>query len=124
MKRQVGLRLLRPRRLCMMLGNDRFMQNVKDLERETWEQKRYKSNQIIETIKLQADFFEMKTRVKPTIFMSYDLFALVAAVNRDAFGREVLVHRIDKNTSGLLVVAKNDNAHISLSSQIEKKRRN
>ena len=81
----------------MMLGNDSFMKNVKDSEHETWEQKRYKSNQIIETIKLQADFFEMKTSVKPTIFMSYDLFALVAAVNRDAFGREVLLHRIDKN---------------------------
>ena len=35
--------------------------------------------------------------------------------------RPGIVHRIDKNTSGLLVVAKNDNAHISLSSQIEKK---
>lgn len=35
--------------------------------------------------------------------------------------RPGIVHRIDKNTSGLLVVAKNDNAHISLSSQIESK---
>lgn len=68
-----------------------------DLEKESWEQKRRKGEQIIQTILLQADFFEMKTRVKPTIFMSYDLFALVAAVNRDAFGREVLFHRIDKN---------------------------
>ncbi len=35
--------------------------------------------------------------------------------------RPGIVHRIDKDTSGLLVVAKNDNAHLSLSSQIEKK---
>ncbi|MEE1011127.1 MAG: RluA family pseudouridine synthase [Acutalibacteraceae bacterium] len=32
--------------------------------------------------------------------------------------RPGIVHRIDKDTSGLLLVAKNDNAHVSLSSQI------
>jgi 23S rRNA pseudouridine1911/1915/1917 synthase len=35
--------------------------------------------------------------------------------------RPGIVHRIDKNTSGLLVVAKNDKAHINLSKQIENK---
>ncbi len=35
--------------------------------------------------------------------------------------RPGIVHRIDKNTSGLLVVAKNDNAHLSLSSQLKDK---
>lgn len=35
--------------------------------------------------------------------------------------RPGIVHRIDKDTSGLLVVAKNDKAHISLSEQIAKK---
>ncbi len=35
--------------------------------------------------------------------------------------RPGIVHRIDKNTSGLLVVAKNDAAHVSLSKQIENK---
>ncbi len=35
--------------------------------------------------------------------------------------RPGIVHRIDKNTSGLLVVAKNDKAHLSLASQIESK---
>lgn len=35
--------------------------------------------------------------------------------------RPGIVHRIDKNTSGLLVVAKNDKAHVSLSKQIEEK---
>ena len=35
--------------------------------------------------------------------------------------RPGLVHRIDKDTSGLLVVAKNDKAHLSLSKQIESK---
>ncbi len=33
--------------------------------------------------------------------------------------RPGIVHRIDKNTSGLLVVAKNDKAHVSLASQIK-----
>lgn len=35
--------------------------------------------------------------------------------------RPGIVHRIDKDTSGILLVAKNDAAHISLASQIEKK---
>ena len=33
--------------------------------------------------------------------------------------RPGIVHRIDKNTSGILVVAKNDKAHINLSEQIK-----
>ena len=35
--------------------------------------------------------------------------------------RPGIVHRIDKDTSGLLVVAKNDAAHLSLSKQIKDK---
>ncbi len=35
--------------------------------------------------------------------------------------RPGIVHRIDKNTSGLLVVAKNDNAHLKLAKQLETK---
>ncbi len=35
--------------------------------------------------------------------------------------RPGIVHRIDKDTSGLLVVAKNDSSHLSLSKQIESK---
>ncbi len=35
--------------------------------------------------------------------------------------RPGIVHRLDKNTSGLLVVAKNDKAHLSLSKQIAEK---
>lgn len=35
--------------------------------------------------------------------------------------RPGIVHRIDKDTSGLLVVAKNDEAHLSLSTQIAEK---
>lgn len=35
--------------------------------------------------------------------------------------RPGIVHRLDKDTSGLLVIAKNDNAHINLSSQIASK---
>ena len=66
---------------------------IDDIEMiDTWEQKVYKGNQIIETIKLQADFFEMRNRVQPTIFMSYDLFALVAAASRD-----LIVSRLPKD---------------------------
>ncbi len=35
--------------------------------------------------------------------------------------RPGIVHRIDKNTSGLLVVAKNDQAHVKLAKQLEDK---
>ncbi len=35
--------------------------------------------------------------------------------------RPGIVHRIDKNTSGLLVVAKNDSSHVCLARQIEQK---
>lgn len=35
--------------------------------------------------------------------------------------RPGIVHRLDKNTSGLLIVAKNDKAHINLAKQIETK---
>ncbi len=35
--------------------------------------------------------------------------------------RPGIVHRIDKNTSGLLVVAKNDKAHVKLAKQLEDK---
>lgn len=35
--------------------------------------------------------------------------------------RPGIVHRLDKNTSGLLVVAKNDTAHVNLAKQIETK---
>lgn len=35
--------------------------------------------------------------------------------------RPGIVHRLDKDTAGLLVVAKNDNAHIKLSKQLENK---
>lgn len=35
--------------------------------------------------------------------------------------RPGIVHRIDKNTSGLLVIAKNDKAHLSLAKQLEDK---
>jgi len=35
--------------------------------------------------------------------------------------RPGIVHRLDKDTSGLMVVAKNDNAHVSLSEQISRK---
>ena len=35
--------------------------------------------------------------------------------------RPGIVHRPDKNTSGLLVVAKNDQSHVNLSRQFEQK---
>lgn len=49
------------------------------------------------------------------------LYALDSLSGINGVIRPGIVHRIDKDTSGLLVVAKNDNAHVSLASQIENK---
>ena len=58
----------------------------------TWEQRKYKAQQLIETILVHADFFEMKTRTRPTVFMSHDLFQLIAAYSRD-----LIVSRLPKD---------------------------
>ncbi len=49
------------------------------------------------------------------------LFKLDSLSGINGVIRPGIVHRIDKDTSGLLVVAKNDAAHLSLSKQIEEK---
>ena len=49
------------------------------------------------------------------------LFALDKLSGIGGVLRPGIVHRIDKDTSGLLVVAKNDKAHVSLAAQIAQK---
>lgn len=49
------------------------------------------------------------------------LFNLDSLSSINGIIRPGIVHRLDKDTSGLIVVAKNDEAHKSLASQIEKK---
>lgn len=44
-----------------------------------------------------------------------------AATGREA-GRPGIVHRLDKDTSGVMVVAKNDTAHLALSRQLQAKK--
>ena len=51
------------------------------------------------------------------------LFNLDSLSSINGVIRPGIVHRLDKDTSGLIVVAKNDEAHKSLASQIEKRRR-
>ena len=36
--------------------------------------------------------------------------------------RPGIVHRLDKDTSGLIIIAKNDKAHINLSKQIQERK--
>ena len=50
------------------------------------------------------------------------LFKLSSLSGINGVARPGIVHRLDKDTSGLLVVAKNDFAHISLQKQIAEKR--
>ena len=49
------------------------------------------------------------------------LYRLESLSGINGVTRPGIVHRIDKDTSGLLVVAKNDAAHLALSRQIEEK---
>ena len=49
------------------------------------------------------------------------LYALDSLSGIGGVLRPGIVHRIDKDTTGLLVVAKNDKAHVSLASQIAEK---
>ena len=49
------------------------------------------------------------------------LYALDSLSGIGGVLRPGIVHRIDKDTTGLLVVAKNDKAHVSLASQIAQK---
>ena len=58
---------------------------------DTCGQTKYKAEQLIATILLQANFFEQAMRVKPTIFVSDDIFAILAAGTRD-----LLLYRLDQ----------------------------
>ena len=62
---------------------------------DTWEQTKHKAQQIIETLLVQTDLFEMRNRVKPTVFMSYDLFAIIVAATGD-----LVIYRVDKTQTG------------------------
>ena len=53
------------------------------------------------------------TLVNALLYHCHDLSAI------NGITRPGIVHRIDKETSGLLMIAKNDNAHRSLSKQLE-----
>ena len=55
------------------------------------------------------------TLVNALLYRLHDLSGVGGAM------RPGIVHRLDKDTSGLMVVAKNDAAHLSLSRQIEEK---
>ena len=55
------------------------------------------------------------TLVNALLFHCGDSLSGIGGVTRPG-----IIHRIDKNTSGLIVVAKNDAAHISLSEQIKR----
>ena len=59
---------------------------------DTREQTKVKSEQIINTILIHTEFFEARMHAKPTVFMSYDLFATIAAAYCD-----VLLYTFDKN---------------------------
>ncbi len=59
--------------------------------------------------------------VKGATLVNALLYHLDALSGINGVIRPGIVHRIDKDTSGLLVVAKNDKAHVSLAEQIKSK---
>lgn len=56
-----------------------------------------------------------KTLVNALLYNIKDLSGINGEI------RPGIVHRLDKNTSGLIVIAKNDKAHVSLAKQIQSK---
>ena len=54
----------------------------------------YKAESLLWTIQSQADFFEMRTGMEPTIFMSLDLVHILTAGLP-----ETVVSRLDKNST-------------------------
>ena len=56
------------------------------------------------------------TLVNAILYHCHDLSGINGAL------RPGIVHRIDKDTSGLLIIAKNDQAHINLSEQLQQKK--
>ena len=59
--------------------------------------------------------------VKSGTLVNALLYSLKSLSSINGKLRPGIVHRLDKNTSGLMVVAKNDKAHLSLSKQLEDK---
>ena len=51
-----------------------------------------KANILIDTIQLHASLFESRVGFKPTVFMSYDLFAILVGATTD-----VIMARCDKH---------------------------
>lgn len=58
---------------------------------DTFKQTKHRAEHIIQNILLHANFFEQSMRAKPTIFVSYDIFAILAAGTRD-----LLLYRLDQ----------------------------
>ena len=64
----------------------------------------------------QASSYQKSDTLVNALLYNLDSLSSINGVIRPG-----IVHRLDKDTSGLIVVAKNDEAHKSLASQIEKK---
>lgn len=62
------------------------------------------------------------SHTSPDTLVNALLFNLDSLSSINGVIRPGIVHRLDKNTSGLIVVAKNDEAHRSLAKQIESKK--
>ena len=81
----------------------------------------YQDNDIAVINKQQGMTVHAGNGVKGSTLVNALLYHLDSLSGINGVIRPGIVHRIDKDTSGLLVVAKNDKAHLSLSEQIKSK---
>ena len=81
----------------------------------------YQDNDLAVINKQQGLTVHAGNGTDSTTLVNALLFHLDSLSGINGVIRPGIVHRIDKNTSGLLVVAKNDNAHLALSKQLEDK---
>ncbi len=81
----------------------------------------YQDNDIAVINKPQGLTVHAGNGVKSATLVNALLYHLDSLSGINGVIRPGIVHRIDKDTSGLLVVAKNDKAHLSLSEQIKNK---
>ncbi len=81
----------------------------------------YQDNDIAVINKPQGMVVHAGNGTKGSTLVNALLYHLDSLSGINGVIRPGIVHRIDKNTSGLLVVAKNDKAHVALAKQLQDK---
>ena len=87
------------------------MTDINMLDR--YEYNRTRANDIINTILYAAENFEMAMGLKPTVFMSYDIFAiLVAGVDSNIVVHNIIKHQTTHSICGYDVELIKENSEV------------